>query len=656
MKPERWKQIDEILEAAIEIGPAHRDAFLNEACAGDQELCREVKSLLSAHDNAEDFIKASPAEAAFELIEASMSRQVDPDIKRPIDKSRAGRKTALLILAFASIALLALAAYKLVNRDEPAKESSKIVLITQSGNALKATISSDGSRVAYVTGDKQQSLWVRNLAASSDAEIIPPAPVDYSALMFSADGQYVYFVRSDDFRAAPEQLVYEASLYKVPVSGGEQKELIRGAREPFAVSADGNRLAFARLSARGTAIVIADKDGSAQKTFFELNRPDRLSHLAWSRDEKSVTCSIEGSGDAKLIEINIESSEQMPISSQAWEKISGLSRLSDGRLVIAARSAQSESTQLWLISSTESEAQRITDDLKDYSSPARGGDSLVAIQSIISSGIVVSLKGETNPSMHTATESREGVFGISFAAGGKIVYASEKAAESDIWMMDIDSSNRRQLTSSAGINRFPSVSPDGRYIVFVSTRTGNSNVWRMNIDGSQQIQLTDSRLGHLLWPQCSPDGKWVVYASAEQGKTTLWKAPISGGESVQLTDANSLYPAISPDGKLIAFLHDDGENSSIEIMQFEGGRVKTLEPARGRLNVIRWSADSRALTYATTRDGVSNIWIQPVDSIAPRQMTGFKDGLIFWFDWSPDGRWLASSRGAARSDVVLIKR
>lgn len=656
MKPERWKQIDEILEAAIEIGPAHRDAFLNEACAGDQELRREVESLLSAHDSAEGFIEASPAGAAFELIEASMSRQTKPDIRHPVNESRAGRKTALRILSFAAIALLALAAYKLVNREEPASEPSKIALITRSGNALKATISSDGRRVAYVTGDKEQSLWVRTLATNNDAEIIPPAPVDYRALMFSADGQYVYFVRSDDFRAAPEQLVYEASLYQARVSGGEQKELIRGVREPLAVSADGKRLAFAQRSARGTAIVMAGKDGSAQRTFFELNRPDRLSHLAWSRDGKSITCSIEGSTGAKIIEINIESGEQRSVSSQAWEKFSGLSPLSDGRLLIAASVAQSESYQLWLISPTGSEAQRITDDLKDYSSPARGGDSLVAIQSIESSGIVVSLKEETSPSMQAATESREGVFGISFAPGGKIVYASEKAAESDLWMMDMDGSNRRRLTSSAAVNRFPSVSPDGRYIVFVSTRTENSNVWRMNIDGSQQIQLTENRRGRLLWPQCSPDGKWVVYALAEQGKTTLWKAPISGGNSVQLTDTNSFYPAISPDGKLIAFLRDDGRHPAIEIISFEGGSVKTFEPARGRLNVIRWSADSRALTYAATHDKVSNIWIQPMDGSAPRQMTDYKDGLIFWFDWSPDGRWMAASRGVARSDVVLIKQ
>ncbi|HEY7546827.1 MAG TPA: hypothetical protein VID27_18190, partial [Blastocatellia bacterium] len=504
--------------------------------------------------------------------------------------------------------------------------------------------------IAYARGDKQQSLWIRNLAANNEAEIIAPAVVEYRALTFSHDGQYLYFIRSDDSRA-PEQLVFEPSLFEVSARGGEPKELIRGARD-FALSADGRRLAFALLSARGTAMVVAGKDGSGQRTFFELNRPDRLTHFAWSPNGKAITCSIEGSTDTKLIEIDIESGAQRPMSSQAWEKISGICPLSDGRYVIAARDSQSESSQLWLISAG-SQAQRITDDLKDYSSPAQSGDSLVAIQSVETSGIGVSLREETSPLVQAANEGREGVFGLSFAPGGKILYASEKGIESDIWMMDIDSSNRKQLTQGAGINRFPAASPDGRYIVFVSTRTGNSNVWRMNADGSKQIQLTHSQRARLLWPQCSADGKWIVYASSENGKTTLWKVPASGGEAVQLTDENSLYPALSPDGKLIAFLSDA---EKIEVVQFEGGRrVKTLEPARGRLNVIRWSVDGRSLTYATTRDGVTNIWIQSVDGGPPRQMTDYKDGLIFWFDWSSDGRWLATSRGATRSDVVVIR-
>ncbi len=53
--------------------------------------------------------------------------------------------------------------------------------------------------------------------------------------------------------------------------------------------------------------------------------------------------------------------------------------------------------------------------------------------------------------------------------------------------------------------------------------------------------------------------------------------------------------------------------------------------------------------------GISNIWSQPLDGGAPKQLTDFKTDRIFAFDWSRDGKQLAVSRGTVTSDVVLIK-
>ena len=64
MKPERWQQIDQILEAAIERDRDEWAAFLDQECAGDDELRREVDSLLRAHEQAGSFIEKLPPEAA----------------------------------------------------------------------------------------------------------------------------------------------------------------------------------------------------------------------------------------------------------------------------------------------------------------------------------------------------------------------------------------------------------------------------------------------------------------------------------------------------------------------------------------------------------------------------------------------------------------
>ncbi len=63
LPPEKWARVTQIFESALETEPQHRDQFVEEACAGDEELRREVDSLLEAHEEAGDFIESPPAEA-----------------------------------------------------------------------------------------------------------------------------------------------------------------------------------------------------------------------------------------------------------------------------------------------------------------------------------------------------------------------------------------------------------------------------------------------------------------------------------------------------------------------------------------------------------------------------------------------------------------
>jgi serine/threonine-protein kinase len=67
MKPERWKQVDELLEAALDRPANERASFLDRACAGDLELRRELESLIISDGQAESFIESPPARVAANL-------------------------------------------------------------------------------------------------------------------------------------------------------------------------------------------------------------------------------------------------------------------------------------------------------------------------------------------------------------------------------------------------------------------------------------------------------------------------------------------------------------------------------------------------------------------------------------------------------------
>jgi len=205
------------------------------------------------------------------------------------------------------------------------------------------------------------------------------------------------------------------------------------------------------------------------------------------------------------------------------------------------------------------------------------------------------------------------------------------------------------------------VSPDGRYIVFASDQSGHPNVWRMDIDGRNLTRLTTGAFEAM--PYCSPDGQWVFYTSMASG-VSLWKVPIDGGETAQLTNMWSRGAVVSPDGKLmVCWCREDQQSSQIKIGIFpiEGGYPVKLFPVQRSArppvpapNYLRWSPEGDAILYLDTRDGISNIWSQPLSGEAPTQITDFKTDRIFSFDWSRDGKQLAVARGRQSSDIVEI--
>jgi Tol biopolymer transport system component len=226
--------------------------------------------------------------------------------------------------------------------------------------------------------------------------------------------------------------------------------------------------------------------------------------------------------------------------------------------------------------------------------------------------------------------------------------------------MNADGTNPKQLTRDAGANILPKISPDGRYIVFASNRAnkGAFNIWRMAMDGSNPIQLTHG--SGESGPACTPDGLWVVYSKGGpdvlNAEKTLWKITIDGGEPVQLTNAPSNGAAISPDGALIACWHKQDATSPwpLAIIPFAGGPpIKFFDAPRNPILWPRWTPDGQEVSYIDSREGVSNIWSQPISGGPPKQVTQFTSELIDGFDWFRTGQ-LVCSRLHHVQDVVLI--
>jgi Tol biopolymer transport system component len=176
----------------------------------------------------------------------------------------------------------------------------------------------------------------------------------------------------------------------------------------------------------------------------------------------------------------------------------------------------------------------------------------------------------------------------------------------------------------------------------------------MNMDGSNLKQLTQGKADR--FPAISPDGRWVVFMRLEGGRWVLMKVPSEGGLAVQLTDYNSYFPSVSPDGRWIAcwYLPSQNPPPGLAMVPFAGGQPAKVFPLPAAAGLIAWTPDGHAISYINNVNGVGNIWEQPVAGGPPKPVTHFTSDQIFWFDWSRDGR-LALSRGTEPTDAVLIK-
>jgi serine/threonine protein kinase len=580
---------------------------------------------------------------------------------RPTHPRTRWRSSRVLALWSLALTLVAAGTYLFVRLKKTPLPFQSITIerLTTSGTARKVAISPDGKYVAYVTETTgRQSLWVRQTATHSDIQIIPPAEHFYGGLTFSPDGNYLLYVRSPAAYGS-------GTLYQIPTLGGESRKVVDRVDSPVAFSPEGKRLAFVRDNPGSeTALVVMESDGSGERQLAARKIPDPFADagISWSPNGKIIAIGAYSGGQGYVATVRLADRHVERVGSKGWRHILRVAWLADSSgFVLGAQDSANGPFQLWELSYPDGQARRITNDLNDYVDLDTTADSsaLVTVLREVRSNLWVGSRDAPGQASQISfgVAAQEGLFGLTWTGQG-IAYASLASGRRELWVMDADGTHPRQLTSGADLQFFssPTSCPDGS-ILFASGVYGAANIWRIDPDGGNPRQLTRDGTNGI--PSCSPDGKWVIFNAARGGDYTLWKVPIQGGNPQQLTDYASSFPAVSPDGKWIAF--DDyaqPKTNKIGVVPFTGGQpLRTFDYPFSSYGypLIRWTQDSRNLTYILDKQGISNVWIQPVGGGPPTQLTDFNSGQIFNLAWSPDGQQIALARGSVTDDVVLIR-
>ncbi len=535
--------------------------------------------------------------------------------------------------------------------------------LSTNGKVFQAVVSSDGKNVVYTNGSLgsgKMSVWLRQIESANNVEIIPPSDNIYGGLALSPDGNFLYFAR------LPRGLEGQFDIYRISIFGGVPQKIVGETQGWISVSPDGGKLSFVRCYYReeeNCSLWIADSsDGKNEKKLAARARPFRIADNEISPDGKTVAFAAGQSANAAnefgLAEVDIESGAEREMTAQKFFHIKSLAWLPDkSGLLLTASRVPNKTFRIWQVSAATGDAQPLTNNAETYSalSLSRDASRLVATQ--IKEDFHLNLYQTEN--LSAAPRVLADADSIAFAPNGKIVFSSVMSGNSEIWSINADGSEQRQLTNDAADESSPVVSPNNNSIFFASNRTGEVHVWQMNADGSNQKQITGKEGGFPLF--VSPDGKQLFYHSGRQ--RMLWRVSIEGGEEQLVLNKRKYRFAVSPDGLRAAFFEKQGEENVLMIVSLADLQpIKTfkLVDGKARLCELKWSQNGENLAYILNdgKTGNNILWFQPLDAETPRKIADLGSEEISelsGFTLSPDGKSFAVAQGGWLHDAVLLK-
>lgn len=215
-----------------------------------------------------------------------------------------------------------------------------------------------------------------------------------------------------------------------------------------------------------------------------------------------------------------------------------------------------------------------------------------------------------------------------------IVFDSTRNGSStNVFIMDWDGGNVRQLTNSSATEEEADLSPDGSQIAYERQAGNDWYIYVMNVDGSNQSRLFAGRE-----PDWSPDGRYLAYESPVPEDIMIYDFESGGVRELYGSARRDRAPSWSPDGQRIAFMSEVSgywQLFTVNVGTGEGDQV-TSDAVNKRFPV--WSPDGELLAYNSIEGGDFHIWTIQPDGSEPRRLTNRNsNGRPAW---SPDGVYI----------------
>lgn len=528
-------------------------------------------------------------------------------------------------------------------------------------------ISRDGSRLAYVAGNK---LYVRDLAEFEGAPVAGAAGIDVvTGPVFSPDGRFVAIYSTSD-----------QMLKKVPVGGGAATNICKTGN-PMGVhwTADG----WLYFASTQEGVRRVSENGGNPETLIPPDPSARFFGAFPAGDGETLIVAIaQGSASDRW-----DAGEIAAHNVKTGARKTLVTGGSDPRLLPGGFLAYAHAGIVYAVPFDERrlEVTGPAVPILEGVRRAPGNTSGAAQYAFSDSGTVAYLPGAVAPESIEDTLAVSDVTGaaelLKLTSGGfrapraspdgrRIVFERREGTES-IFIYDLDGTTAARRLTFDGRAAGPIFSADGQHVTFhkESDNQSERGLYWIRADGSGGLErLTTPAGGEIhVAEDWAPDGRTLLFSAGGAGRWTLWALSMPERRATQISTARGVAPlgaSFSPDGRWIAYAVPGGTLHTIYVEPFPGTGAKFEAPRRAGDDPHHplWSPDGKAL-YATVRPGV--VEMIPV-AVAGRTFTfgnpspvanGYRTQaptLPRNHDILPNGRFVGLSRDAAQSGGASV--